>query len=460
MNIHIQDVSPTRKSLTVSFDAVEVAAEYKSVIGEVSKQVRIPGFRPGKAPVNLVMKQFGKTVTDELKQKVVGKAYRDGIKESKLDVIQVTNVQEGDIAPDKFASIVITVDIRPSFELPALAGIPVTVIPTDPTDAEVATAIDSLRSERADFKVAERPAQKGDYVKLSYEGTITGQAILDIVPDKQIYGKVPQTWEEVEGENEGLIPGLGKQLAGLSVGDKKEVTVDFPSEFKGAPDLAGKSAIYAVEILEIRERTLPELDEAFFTANQVPDLAGLQGKVHQNLKARKDQENLAGKRRQVIESLIAQTNFPVPQSLIEQEANSVLRQFVQENQRRGLTQEQFEKDKDQLIAGATRAAESRVKTQLILARVAEQEKLAVDATDIDTFLYRQSAQTGVKPEKLVKDLTNDRDRLRAVQQSIIFDKALDLIVAQAVVTEVAPGTAPVAAEPAAESSEPAPAANA
>lgn len=438
MNIQIQDVSPTRKSLTVSLDATEVAAEYKSVIGEVAKQVRIPGFRPGKAPANLVLKQYGKAVHDEFKQKIVGKAYRDGIKESKLDVIQVTNVSEGDIAPDKFASIVITVDIRPAFDLPDIAGIAVTVAPTEPTEAEVAAGIDALRGERADFKVAEREARKGDYVKLAYEGTIASQAILDIVPDKQIYGKVPQTWEEVEGENEGLIPGLGKQLAGLKTGEKKEVTIAFPSEFAGAPDLAGKTATYAVEVLEIRERVLPELNEEFFKANQVDDLAGLQSKVRNNLQARKDHENTAGKRRQVVEALNAKIEFPVPQSLIDQETNSVLRQFIQENQRRGLTQEQFEKDKDQLIAGAKKAAESRVKTQLILARIAEQEKLAVEASDIDAFLYRQSMQTGTKPEKLVKELTNDRDRLRAVQQSIIFDKALDLVVSKAVVTEAAP----------------------
>lgn len=441
MNIQVQDVSPTRKSLVVNLDATEVAAEYKAVIGEVAKQVRIPGFRPGKAPTQMVLKQYGKAVNDEFKQKVVAKAYRDGLKESKLEVIQVVNVQEGDLAPDKFAGIVITVDIRPSFEMTDLSGIAVTVTPVVPTDAEVEAGIEALRGERADFKVAERASQKSDYVKLSYEGKVDGQAILEIVPDKQIYGQVPQTWEEVEGENEGLIPGLGKQLAGLSVGDKKELTVSFPAEFTAAPALAGKTAVYAVEILEIRERVLPELNEEFFKANQVDDLAGLQSKVRNNLQARKEHENLAGKRRQVVDAIVAKFDFPVPVSLVEQETQSVLRQFINENQRRGLTAEQFEKDKDRLIAGARKAAESRVKTQLILARFAEQEKLQVEANDIDAFLYRQSMQTGTKPEKLVKDLSNDRERLRAVQQSIVFDKALDLIVSKAVVTEAAPATA-------------------
>jgi len=435
VNIQIQDVSPTRKSLVVSFDAKEVGIEYQAVIGEVSKQARLPGFRPGKAPAALVLKQYGKNIAEDFKQKVVGKAYRDALKESKLNVIQVTGVEEGTIAPDQAATITITVDIQPSFELPDLAGIPVTVVSGAVADTEVDAAVEALRGERADFKVAERASAKGDYVKLSYEGTVAGQAILEIAPEKQIYGKVPQTWEEVEGENDGLIPGLGKQLGGVSVGEKKTIEIVFPAEFAGAPDLAGKTASYAVEILEIRERVLPELNEEFFKANQVDDLAGLQSKVRNNLVARKDHENRTGKRRQVVDALLAKIVFPAPESLIEQETQSVLRRFMEENMRRGVPQEQFEKDKTQLIAGARAAAENRVRTQMILARIAEQEKLQVDASDIDAFLYRESSQSGVRPEKLVKDLTNDRDRLRAVQQSIVFDKALDLVVSKATVSE-------------------------
>jgi trigger factor len=441
VNIQIQDVSPTRKSLVVSFDAKEIGIEYQAVIGEVSKQARLPGFRPGKAPAALVLKQYGKNIAEDFKQKVVGKAYRDALKESKLNVIQVTGVEEGTIAPDQAATITITVDIQPSFELPDLAGIPVTVVSGAVADTEVDAAVEALRGERADFKVAERASAKGDYVKLPYEGTVAGQAILEIAPEKQIYGKVPQTWEEVEGENDGLIPGLGKQLGGVSVGEKKTIEIVFPAEFAGAPDLAGKTASYAVEILEIRERVLPELNEEFFKANQVDDLAGLQSKVRNNLVARKDHENRTGKRRQVVDALLAKIVFPAPESLIEQETQSVLRRFMEENMRRGVPQEQFEKDKTQLIAGARAAAENRVRTQMILARIAEQEKLQVDASDIDAFLYRESSQSGVRPEKLVKDLTNDRDRLRAVQQSIVFDKALDLVVSKATVSEAAPAAA-------------------
>jgi len=107
-------------------------------------------------------------------------------------------------------------------------GLPTEVAATEATDAEVDTVIEGLRGERADFKVAERPAQKSDYVKLSYEGSVDGIAITDLAPEKQIYGKVPQTWEEVAGANEGVLPGLGKELVGVKAGDKKTVAITFP----------------------------------------------------------------------------------------------------------------------------------------------------------------------------------------------------------------------------------------
>ncbi len=434
MNTEIKDVSETRKALIVTLDSAEVAAEHKTTVAQFSKMARIPGFRPGMAPANLVLKQHGKDIAEEFKNNVVRKAYQSSLKDSKLDVLSVVNVEPGEISADAEAKITVTVDVRPTFSLPDYAGLATEVRPEEPTEVEVDAAIDALRGERADFKVAERPAQKADYVKLAYEGKVDSQAILEIAPEKQIYGKVPQTWEEVEGENEGLIPGLGKQLAGLKTGDKKDVTVTFPAEFTAVPALAGKTAIYAIEVLEIRERVLPALDETFFKAQQVDNLEGLKSKVQNNLKARKAYENRQAQRRQVTEALNAKVEFPIPESMIEEETQSVLRQFIEENMRRGVPQDQFEKDKKELYAGARKAATSRVKTQMILARIAEQEKLTVTENDINNFIYRESVMNNTKPDKLVKDLTKNRDQLRAVQQSIIFDKALDLLVSKATVT--------------------------
>ena len=339
VNVQINHVSATRKSLVVTLDPSEVDAEHKAVVGEIGKMARIPGFRAGKAPLAMVAKRFSKEIAEEFKQKVVAMAYRSAMEKEKLDVLNVVNVEDGPIATGSVAIVTITLDVRPEFELPDYGNLETEVAPTDPTDLEIQNIIQGLRSERADFKAADRPAQKGDYVKLAYEGTIDGKAITDLAPDKQLYGKVPQTWEEVEGANEGVIPGLGLQLSGLKTGDKKDVQISFPAEFSAVPALAGKAAVYVVEIHEVRERVLPELNTEFFKAQQVDDLAGLEAQVRNNLKMQKDYENRSAQRRQITEQLSAKVDFAVPDSLVEAETQGVLRQFIEEQMRRGVPQE-------------------------------------------------------------------------------------------------------------------------
>lgn len=438
VNVQLNNVSATRKSLVVTLDPSEVDAEHQAVVGEIAKMARIPGFRPGKAPAAMVAKRFGKEIADEFKQKVVAKAYRSAMDQEKLDVISIVNVEEGTIAQGQPANVTVTLDVRPEFELPAYTELPTEVAPVEPTDAEVENVIEGLRSERADFKKAERAAQKGDYVKLSYEGTIDGKPVAELVPDKQLYGKVPQTWEEVESPHEGVLPGLSQQIGGLSAGDKKNVTVTFPAEFAAAPALAGKTATYAIEVQEVRERVLPPLDAEFFKAQQVEDLAGLQTKVRSNLKMQKEYQNRSAQRRQVTEQLASKVDIPVPESLVESETQSVLRNFIEDNMRRGIPAEQFEKDKKELFESAKKAATNRVKVQLILAKIADQEKITVENDDFNEFLYREAMRTGQKPDKIAKSLASDRDHLRSVQQSIIFDKAVDFLVSKAKVTTLQP----------------------
>ncbi|HVU32304.1 MAG TPA: trigger factor [Opitutaceae bacterium] len=438
MNVQLNNVSATRKSLVVTLDPSEVDAEHQAVVGEIAKVARIPGFRPGKAPAQIVAKRFGKEIADEFKQKVVAKAYRSALEKEKLDVLNIVNVEEGAIATGSPANVTITLDVRPEFQLPDYVGLPTEVGSVEATEAEVQNVIEGLRAERADFQKADRPAQKGDYVKLAYEGTIDGKPVAELVPDKQLYGKVPQTWEEVEGTNEGVLPGLGGQLSGLKAGDKKNVTITFPAEFPAAPALSGKTATYAVEVQEIRERVLPPMDAEFFKSQQVDDLEGLKTKVKGNLKLQKEYQNRSAQRRQVTEQLSMRADFPVPDSLVESETQNVLRTFIEENMRRGIPAEQFEKDKKELFDGAKKAATGRVKVQLLLAKIAEQEKISVTEEDINEYLYREAMRSGQKPDKLAKSLANDRDHLRSIQQGIIFDKVVDFLVSKAKVSTLQP----------------------
>jgi len=145
VNIEIKDVSATRKNMVATLTQSEVAAEHAAVVAEFVKYARLPGFRPGKAPAAMVQKQFARQIDEDFKQKITAKAYQDGLKESKLDVLNVIDLQTGDIKAGTEATITVTVDVRPTFELPGYNGIAVTVAPVDPTAEEIDAAIDELR---------------------------------------------------------------------------------------------------------------------------------------------------------------------------------------------------------------------------------------------------------------------------------------------------------------------------
>ena len=223
-------------------------------------------------------------------------------------------------------------------------------------DSDVDKAIEEMRRKRRNSLRWKRKLKKGDYVKFSHEGSIDGQPIAEIIEDKPVYAKMPQTWEEVGGE-QGLIPGLGDQLQGLKTGDKQDLEVEFPENFN-VEQLQGKKAVYSVEILEVRERKLPEMDEAFFESQQVKDLDELKERVSGWIKGRKQQERRADLRRQVTEKLLAQVDFPLPESLLDMETENSMRQVVMENVQRGVAQEDLEKNKEDIHAQSRKQAES------------------------------------------------------------------------------------------------------
>jgi len=450
VNVQLNSLSDTRKSLVVSLSPEEVATERKAVVGEFIAQARLPGFRPGKAPASLIERKFAKEIAIQLQQKVVSRAYQEGREKEKLEVLALVNVEPGEIKDGAETTVTVTVDVLPNFDLPNYTGIEVKVPAVDVSEDEVQQVIDGLRGDRAEFKTTERAAQKGDYVKLAYEGSVDGQPIVELVPDKQIYGKVPQTWAEVESEEDGIIPGLGNEIAGLKAGDQKTVAISFPAEFSAAPALAGKSASYAIEVLEIRERILPEIDEAFLKAHRADTLEGLKTDISNNLKLAKERDVHGAKRAQVMDALAKAVSFEAPESLVEDETQQVLRRVIGENMRQGVSEDVFEKNKEELYAKAHETAIQRVKLQLVCERIAEAEQVKVENEDMQNYVVNHAMRTQQSPDKVVQELTKNRDAVRELQRSILFDKAVDLIVSKASVTVLsAEETAALAASAAA-----------
>ncbi len=433
MKIDIQDVNDTRKTLAVSFEASEIAAEEAELLKQFSKQAKIPGFRPGKAPVNMIRQRFGKQIKDELRQRVISKAYQDGTKEADLNLINIVDLGDVEIAADQDAELKFTVDVRPVFEIADYKELPVTGLSEEVSDAEVEETIDRIRTERAEFAPVEREAGKGDYVKFSHSGTIDGQAISEIAPEKPVYASMPQTWEEI-GSEHGLIPGLSDGLEGLKTGDKKDIEVEFPADFNVEP-LQGKKAVYSVEVQEVRERKLPALDEEFCKAQGVESVEEFKSRVTEMVKGRKSQDRRADIRRQVTEAISAKVEISLPESLVDYETEMAMRQVVQTNVRKGISQDMLEENKEQIHAESRAAATEAVKLQLILSQIAEKEGITVTDEDMSRFIMQRAYQSGQKPDAIVKDLRKDQEQVRRIQSSLLYDKTLEFLVDQAKVSE-------------------------
>lgn len=442
MKTDVQEINPTRKTIAVSVTAEEVAEQEAKLIKDFQGQAKIPGFRPGKAPENMVRARFAKDIKAELKQRILSQAHQEGVGGADFEVFNIVDLEEGEISPDKAVTLTFTVDIIPEFELPAYEGLKVTNEPTAATDEEIGKMLDQILGQRAEYNVAEKAADKGDYVQCAYEGKIGDELIADLVPDTPMVGTQKNTWEEAGSEDAPGVRAIIEGLVGMKAGDTKEVTMEFPEDFKPEA-LAGKTAIYSLEAKEVREKVMPEMDDAFFESLQVKDEAELRERIAENIEDQKKQRNAGAERQQVTEALLKAVDFPIPESGVENETESVLREFMQKNLQQGVSPEEFEKHKESLHEGAQKAAHDRLKSRLILSKIAEQEKVKVENEDFSRMIMMEAQQSGQKPEKLVKELRQDQGRINRMRSDIILGKTMDLLLDKAERETAEP--APVAA---------------
>lgn len=438
MNVTIEEVSPTRKTLVVSVPVEEIAVEEKAILGEFAQSVRLPGFRPGKAPADMVRRRYAREIGEELQRKVASHAYEYAVKESKLNVFAAVGVDGATVAAGQPAQLKITVDVQPEFALPEYKGLPITIPASAVTDTDVEAAITELRQQRADYVVVDRAAATGDFVRLNYTGTLAGKPIAEIAPDRTIYGTQHGTWEEAGSTTAPGVRAVVDGIVGLKAGDKKDVTHSFPAD-SDVPALAGQTATYALEILEVRQKLPAALDDAFLKSIQCENVEQLRARVRDDLQSRKEQEALAASREQIVKALTAGVDFPLPESALEGETQNLLRDFMERQMRAGATEEEFEKRKDELFTSARQAAVGRVKLMMILLKIAEQEAIKVDNDDLNRRIMQESIMTRQRPEQIVKRLQEDRALLAQLQRAILHAKTLDFVVQQAKVT-----TAPAA----------------
>ncbi|MDQ8208516.1 trigger factor [Coraliomargarita sp. SDUM461003] len=430
MKTDVQDINATRKTIAVTVTSEEVTELEAKLIKDFQRQAKIPGFRPGKAPENMVRTRFAKDIKQELNQRVVSQAHQEGVAGADFEVFTIVELDEGEIAGGQDAVVTFTVDVVPEFDVPAYEGLKVTNTPTEATDEDVTKMLDQILSQRAEYNVAEKAAEKGDYVQCGYEGKIGDELVADLVPEAPMFGTQKTTWEEAGNEDAPGVRAVVDGLVGMKAGDSKEVTMEFPEDFQPEA-LAGKTAVYTIEAKEVREKVMPEMDEAFFTSLQVKDEAELRTKIAENIENQKKQQNANSERQQITEALLKAVDFPIPESGVESETEAVLRDFMQRNMQQGVSAEEFEKHKDSLHEGASKAAHDRLKSRLILSKIAEKEKIKVENEDFSRMIMMEAQQTGQNPEKLVKELQKDQNRINKMRSEIILGKAMDLLAEKA-----------------------------
>jgi trigger factor len=433
----VQDINPTRKTIAVSVTSEEITKQEAKLIKDFQRQAKIPGFRPGKAPENMVRSRFAKDIQQELKQRVISQAHQEGVADADFEVFTIVELEEGEITSGQDAVITFTVDVIPEFNLPAYEGLKVSAEPTDASDEEVTKMLDQILSQRAEFNVAEKAAEKGDYVQCGYEGKIGDELVADLVPDATMYGSQKTTWEEAGSEDAPGVRAIIDGLVGMKAGDTKEVTMEFPEDFKPEA-LAGKTAVYSLEAKEVRQKVMPEMDEAFFKSLQVKDEAELRERIAENISNQKKQQNANAERQQITEELLKAVDFPIPESGVERETESVLRDFMRRNMQQGVSAEEFEKHKESLHEGASKAAHDRLKSRLILTKIAEKEKIKVENEDFSRMIMMEAQQSGQNPEKVVKELRKDQSRINDMRREIILGKTMDWLLEKAERSEAEP----------------------
>ena len=426
MNLELKDAGTARKIATVTFDADEIKNKENEACKEIGKIANIPGFRKGKAPAAVIRKRFSKELKDELTRKVSSDAYESILENKEIKVYSILKVDAGDPSSENGASVEVTVDLEPEFEIPDYENFEVTINPTDVSDEDIDNEINALRDQRASFDEVDRAAKEGDYIKCSYEGELDGKPVAEILPDKPMYGKQTNTWEEA-GQAKGLgVDAIAQGVVGMKSGDKKDIEAPFEEDFEVEP-LAGKTISYKLEVHEVREKKPPALNEEFFKSIKVENLEELKDRVLTDLETRKKRENQNAKRSQVTQKILDTPDFPLPQQAVEDESNSIFQSRAQRAIQQGTKQEDIESQKDELWKEARIQGEARVKLTLILGKIAEKEKVDVNNEDLARAASQEAMMMRKDPTTYIKELSKDRRQLHRLRQDILHDKTLDLV---------------------------------
>jgi trigger factor len=432
VNITVENLAPCRKLLRVELDAKSVDETFDAITKDYQKQASLPGFRPGKAPRDLVIKKYEADIQSDARRKLIGESYRKALEEKKISVISQPDIEEiqfGRGQPLQFAA---TIETAPEFQLPEYKGLAVKREIKSVTDADVERALGLLAQQHTKFETAVRPLQMGDVAVVNYTGTSDDKPITETAPTAKSLTEQKNFWVDVAPNT--FIAGFAEQLIGAKAGEQRTVNVDFPADFV-TKELAGKKGVFAVEVVEVKEKAVPPIDDVLAKNYGAEDLEKLRAGVRVDLENELKHSQAKAVRGQLVGALLAQSNFDLPESAVAHETKNVVYNIVQENTKRGVGRELIEKQKDEIYSAAATSAKERVKLAFLVQRIAEQEKISVSQEEVLQRVQALSAAYQIPPDKFIKDLQK-RNGINELYDQIAHEKVFNFLESNAQITDV------------------------
>ncbi len=409
--------------MRVEIEAQKVDETFEAITKDFQRQAAFPGFRPGKAPRDMVLRRFEKDIQDQVRRKLISDSYQKAVDEQKLDVLGQPDIEEIQFSRGQPLQFAATLETAPEFQLPDYKSLPVQCEARSVTDEDVERALNALRLQRLSFRTADRPAQAGDIAVVNYTGTCDGRPITQIAPSATRLTEQKNFWVEL-GSNS-FIPGFADQLIGAKAGDQRTVTVDFPADFLTG-QLAGKKGVYEVQLVEVKEKVLPALDDAFAKAYEAENLEKLRAGVRRDLENELKYKQHNSIRAQLVRALLDRVNFELPETAVAQETRTVVYDIVQENAKRGASRQLIEQQKDQIYSAAAHSAKERLKAAFLMQKIAEREDIKVSQEEIARRVHHLAGLYKIPADKFLNDLKK-RNGLIEIFDQIMNEKVMEFL---------------------------------
>lgn len=423
MNVTVERVE-NEATLKITAPAAEVNAGYKKAVQKIADQANIPGFRKGKAPRAIIEMHYGKeAVKQEAFEIVANKAYSEALDQEKLIPVSDPKVEESTFEEGKDMELTIKVTLKPEPELGEYKGLHVEKKEVEVTDEQVDAQIKDMMGRDAKMVVAEEGAviEKGDFAIIDFAGTVDGE------PFSGGEGK----GYPLEVGSNSFIPGFEDQLVGLSKGDSTDVEVTFPEDYF-VKDLAGKEAIFKVNIQDVKRKELPELNDEYVTSKtDFKTVEELRANYKERMQKAAEANAKAEYEHELIDLAVANAKFSVPEIMIEDKISQMVEEMKMSLESRKMSLDMYMQytglDMAKIRENQRPVAEENVKTDLVLDAIAKAEDIQVDMADVDAEIAAISAQHGASPEE-VKKIIKGNGTMGLLLANILRRKAAHVVI--------------------------------